>query len=97
MTIPLIISDLNFDKQYDVVAILLQVGEEKTIEKDEGKIIYKRSLIIGDPEKRKSMEAILWGRNIPISENLTGKTIILKHFRLNRYREMLSLCSTFKS
>lgn len=33
MTIPLVVNDLNFEKQYEVVAIMLQVGEEKTIEK----------------------------------------------------------------
>jgi hypothetical protein len=57
MTVPItqLLDSLNFEKLQDVVAILLQIGEEKTIDKEEGRTIYKRSLIIGDPERRKSI------------------------------------------
>ena len=38
----------NLEKQLDTIAILLSIGEEKTFEKD-GRSIFKKSLVIGDP------------------------------------------------
>lgn len=55
---------MNFEKQYDIVGILLQIGEGKHIDKEDGRRIYKRSLLVGDPEYKKHIEVILWNHNM---------------------------------
>ncbi len=57
---------MNLDKHYHVICILVGLGEERAIEKEDGKTIYKRSMVVGDPEAKKSMEVIIWGRNVAV-------------------------------
>jgi hypothetical protein len=87
---------MNFSKQYDLLAVLLHIGEQLSYEKD-ARPIYKRAISVGDPKQRKSIEVILWGRDIHLNQEMLGQTMLLKNFRLNNYRDSLSLCSTFKS
>ena len=44
----------NADRQLDTVGILLNIGEERTFEKEQ-RSIYKKSLLIGDPQEMKSI------------------------------------------
>ena len=79
-----------------MVGILLELGEERSIERD-GRTIYKQHGLLGDPLTRKSMEIILWNRNIELDQNLLHRTVTLKNFKLSKYRDLLSLGSVFKS
>ena len=96
LTLPDVLAEMNFAAQFDVLVVLLDVGDQLTYEKD-GRPVYKRSLVVGDPKAKKSMEVIVWGDNIDPPRSLIGSTVILKCFRLNQYRDSLSLSSTFKS
>jgi hypothetical protein len=96
LSLPDILAEMKFGTQFDLLAVLLDVGEQQSYEKD-GRAVFKRSLVVGDPKARKSMEAIVWGCTIDPPRSLIGHTILLKDFRLNQYHESLSLSSTFKS
>ena len=43
------------------------------------------------------MEIILWNRNIELDQSLLRHTVVLKNFKLSKYRDLLSLGSVFKS
>jgi hypothetical protein len=96
LTLPDVLAEMNFGAQFDVLVVLLDVGDQQSYEK-EGRPVYKRSLVVGDPKVKKSMEVIIWGDSIDPPRSLIGSTVILKNFRLNHYRGSLSLSSTFKS
>ena len=51
------------DKQLDTVGILLSIGEERTFEKED-RSIFKKSLVIGDPYEMKSIEVVLWSKDL---------------------------------
>ena len=53
----------NMDKQLDTVGILLSIGEERTFEKED-RSIFKKSLVIGDPYEMKSIEVVLWSKDL---------------------------------
>ena len=43
------------------------------------------------------MDVIIWNKDLLVDFNWEGKTIYLKNFKLNNYRDSFSLYSTFKS
>ena len=86
----------NADRQLDTVGILLDIGEERTFEKEQ-RSIYKKSLLIGDPQEMKSIEVVIWSKDLHIDQDWVNRTIHLKNFKLNTYRDVLSLNSQFKS
>ena len=45
----------------------------------------------------RSIECLLWNKNISVDESCIFKTVCLKNFKLNNYRDKLSFTSTFKS
>lgn len=96
LTLPDVMAEMNFGAQFDVLVVLLDVGDQQNYEKD-GRPVYKRSLVVGDPKAKKSMEVIVWGDGIDPPRSLIGCTVILKNVRLNLYRDSLSLSTTFKS
>lgn len=89
--------EMNVDKQYDIAAVLLSIGEEKTFEKEDGRTIYKRTIVIGDPETKKCIDANLWNKNIKVEKAWVNQTILLKYFKLNHFKEAYSLSAAFKS
>jgi hypothetical protein len=46
--------------------MVLHIGEERELEKENGKKVFKRTLVVADPESRRSIECILWSRYLPI-------------------------------
>lgn len=86
----------ELDTVYDMVAILTMIGEEREIEK-EGKTIIKQTIFVSDPEVMKTVEVIIWNRTIKVDESMLNKTIFLKQFKINLYRDVLNLNSFFKS
>ena len=54
LTIPQLLEVGVCERQYEVVGILLELGEERSIERD-GRTIYKQHGLLGDPLSRKSM------------------------------------------
>ena len=91
-----LLKDGNMDRQLDTVGILLNIGEERIFEKDD-RSIYKKTLQIGDPVSMKSIEVVLWNKDLIIDPDWLGRTVQLKTFKLNSYRDTLSLNSLFKS
>ena len=59
--------------------------------------MYKKVLVLCDPENEKVMEAIIWNKSLDVEKNLIGKTVGLYGFRLNLYNESLSLNSSYHS
>lgn len=76
--------------------ILLEIGEERLIEKGD-RNIYKKSLIVGDPETKKSIDVVIWNKDLYINPMWVDKTVLLKHFKLHNYRDTLSFSSIFRS
>jgi hypothetical protein len=91
-----IIEAPDFERQFDIVGILLSIGEERTFENN-GRSIYKKNLTIGDPEILKSIEVVLWSRDIVVEEEWVNRTVQLKNFKLSNYRDTVSINSLFKS
>ena len=52
---------------------------------------------MGDPPSRKSIETIIWSKNVVVPPEYLNKPVLLKYFRLNCYRTQLSLSSVFRS
>jgi len=83
---------MNFENQYDLSGILLYIGEGKSFEKEDGRSFYKINLKIGDPEIKKSIDVTIWNKDLKIDSSW-----INKKFKLNNFKDVLSLNSTFKS
>ena len=49
-----IVEKKDFDSMFSVALILLEIGEEKVFEKGDREI-FKKGLVVGDPETRKSI------------------------------------------
>jgi len=94
--LPELIRENNFENKFDVVGILLSIGDERIIEKD-GKSLFKRSLFVGDPENRRSIEVVVWNKDLVIDPRWVDRTIVLKSFKLHTFRDMLTINSFFKS
>lgn len=95
-TLQEIISQGNVDKTYTVAVILLEIGEERWIEK-ESRSIFKKNLVVGDPETKRSVEVVIWNKDMYINPSWVNQTILLKYFKLHSYRDVLSFSSVFKS
>lgn len=91
-----IISNSNLDKIYTFTAILLEIGEERSLNKDD-RIIYKKNLVIGDPTTKKSIEVVIWNKDFFIETMWQSRTIQLKNFRLHSYKDVLSFSTVFRS
>ena len=57
----------------------------------------KRHFVVGDPETHRCIECIIWTNTLQVDESWLLKPVVLKSFRLNNYKEQLSLCSVFRS
>ena len=95
-TLEEIVSGSNLDKIYTFTAILLEIGEERNISKDD-RIIYKKNLVIGDPVTKKSIEVVIWNKDLYLDTMWEGKAIQLKNFKLHSYKDVLSFSTIFKS
>jgi hypothetical protein len=95
-TLQQIIAENDFEKAHSFSAILLSIGEERNIEKGD-RTIYKKSLVVGDPETRKSIDVVVWNKDLYVNPMWVDKTILLKSFRLHNYRDTLSFSSNFRS
>lgn len=91
-----IISGGNLDKIYTFTAILLEIGEERNLSKDD-RVIYKKNLVIGDPVSKKSIEVVIWNKDLYIDSMWQGRAVQLKNFKLHNYKDILSFSSIFKS
>jgi replication factor A1 len=96
LTFPDLLREATLDRQFDIVALLLNIGEERTFEKD-GRSIFKKTLLIGDPLLLRSIEVVIWNKDMLIRPDWLGRTVQLRNFKLNNYRDTLSLNSLFKS
>lgn len=55
-------------------------------------------LKIGDPISNAVMQAIVWNRQVVISPfQMLNKTVLLKHFKVSKYKQALNLTSSFRS
>jgi hypothetical protein len=52
---------------------------------------------ICDPIHDLIIEAIIWNRTLPVNEKMVGKTVALYGFRLSKFNDQYSLCSTYLS
>jgi replication factor A1 len=95
-TLEQIIGENDLEKTYNFSAVLLEIGEERNIEKGD-RTIFKKSLIVGDPETKKSIDVVVWNKDLYINPMWVDKTILLKSFRLHNYRDTLSFSSIFRS
>lgn len=91
-----LLGDWNYERQFDIAGVLLNIGDERTFEKD-GRSIYKRTLILGDPEIMKAIEVVIWNKDMFIDPRWLNKTVQLKQFKLSNYKDALSISSNFKS
>jgi hypothetical protein len=96
ITIDDIVSENNFDKIYNFTAILLDIGEERNIEKGD-RTIYKKSFLIGDPETKRFIDLVVWNKDMYFNPNWVGKAVQIKSFKLHNYRDTLSFSSVFRS
>ena len=53
--------------------------------------------MVGDPISNIVMEVTIWNNQINIDESLLNKTILLKHFKLIKYKDSYNLSSVFNS
>lgn len=95
-TLQQIIAENDFERTYNFAAILLEIGEERNIEKGD-RTIFKKSLVVGDPETKKSIDVVVWNKDLYINPMWLDKTILLKSFKLHNYRDTLSFSSIFRS
>lgn len=56
-----------------------------------------QKLMVGDPISNIVMEVTIWNNQINIDESLLNKTILLKHFKLTKYKDSYNLSSVFNS
>ena len=56
-----------------------------------------QKLIVGDPISNIVMEVTIWNNVINIDESLLNKTILLKNFKLTKYKDSYNLSSVFNS
>jgi hypothetical protein len=54
-------------------------------------------LTVGDPETKKSIEVIIWNKDLYIDTLWVERTILLKNFRLHSYKDVTSFSSIFRS
>lgn len=52
---------------------------------------------IGDPITNLVFDGIIWNRQIQIPEDFVNKSVILKYFKVNKYKDNLNLSATFRS
>ena len=56
-----------------------------------------QKLTVGDPISNIVMEVTIWNNVINIDESLLNKTILLKNFKLTKYKDSYNLSSVFNS
>lgn len=76
--------------------MLIEIDDEVTIEKENRNITFQK-FKIGDPITDIIYECTIWSRQFKIDQNLLGKSIIIKNFKIHVYRGQTNLSSTFKS
>jgi hypothetical protein len=91
-----VLSEKDSERQYDLVGILTEVGEERNMTDKHGKPLTKRVIAVSDPENNQTIEVTLW-RDIKLDESLKGKTVLLKNFKISEYNGNITLNSLFKS
>lgn len=91
-----ITAESTLDDIFDVVVLLLEIGEEKIIPKEDRTVIM-RYLKVGDPISEVIFEAVVWGRQVKVTQDMLNKTFVLKSFKISKYKESLHLTSTFMS
>jgi hypothetical protein len=91
-----VLSEKDSERQYDLVGILTEVGEERNMTDKNGKPLTKRVIAVSDPENNQTIEVTLW-RDIKLDESLKGKTVLLKNFKISEYNGNITLNSLFKS
>ena len=60
-------------------------------------MLKKTNLLIADPLKSLTLHAVVWNDNIIPDRQLIGRTVILSRFKLNEYKNSLTLTSIYKS
>jgi hypothetical protein len=65
--------------------------------KKDDKPLKKTNLLIADPIKNITLHAVVWNESLVPDSSLIGKAIILSRFKLNEYKNALSLTSVYKS
>ena len=65
--------------------------------KKDDKPLKKTNLLIADPIKNITLHAVIWNESLIPDSSLIGKAIILSRFKLNEYKNSLSLAAVYKS
>lgn len=52
---------------------------------------------IGDPITSLVFDCIIWNKQIQIPVDLMNKSVLLKKFKVNKYKGAVNLCATFRS
>lgn len=82
---------------YSTPAILADCTPEKSINRED-RTIYMQKLSVLDPITGDEMAVVIWNRQIKADLNeLKGKSILLKNFKVTKYKEDFNLSSSFKS
>jgi hypothetical protein len=84
------------DEVFNVVGILLEIGEEKVFPRDE-RMVVMQNIKVGDPISSIIIDAVIWGRQITLDQSFLNKTVELKSFKVTNYKENINLSSTFRS
>lgn len=96
MTLKEAVEKRIINEDIDVIAILVDIEEPKTITKAD-KTLIKCDWIVADPVGQITMSAIIWNDKIKADRSLIGKAVLLSRFNLHDYNGSLSLNTKMRS
>lgn len=87
---------MDMSQLYSFVGILSRIDAERTILKADKEIIMQ-SFKIHDPNIDRAIEGFIWNRQLKLDQDLLNKSIMLKHVKVSKYKDAMTLNVTFKS
>lgn len=91
-----ITESMDMTQLYSFVGILSKIDAERTIAKVDKEIIMQ-SFAIYDPTIDRTIEALIWNRQIKIDRDLLNKSVVVKNVKVSKYKDTIKLNATFKS
>ena len=84
------------DRSYNVVAVIVNIFNEREIQKADRTLILE-GIKIGDPLTQRTLDVSIWNRQVRLSAEMIGQSFLFKNFKLTRYKEQPNLQSIFRS
>lgn len=88
--------NMDMSQLFSFVGILSKIDVERTIMKVDKEIIMQ-SFKIYDPTIDRTIDGCVWNRQVKFDQDLLNKSILLKNVKVSKYKDTMTINTTFKS